>query len=82
MQTIGKFGYRVDYLGATPLGYILLANHSTLQTGEWSMTPQMTELEVDAHVQALKDVLDAVAIRLKRIMHKRQGEGKVWYPGP
>jgi len=57
MQTIGKFGYRVDYQVKTPLGHIILANRSTLETGEWSMTPQMTALEVDTCVQLLKDDL-------------------------
>jgi hypothetical protein len=72
MQTRGRFDFRLDYFGTTSFGQILLANHFILPTGELSITPQLTELEVETHIQLLREDLDAVAERMRREMYKRE----------
>jgi hypothetical protein len=54
----------------TPLVTVCLKKWSTTDGGSPTVTPQMTELEIDATIEALKADLDAVAKRAKAAIRR------------
>ena len=72
-KTVGRFDYDLitdETVLITPLVKIVLKGLSRNGDGMIAVTPQLTELEIDANVELLKADLDAVAKRAKSAIRR------------
>ena len=86
-NTVGRFDYNLisdDKIVMKPLVTVCLKTWSTTDGGSPTVTPQMTELEIDTNIELLKADLDTVAKRAKAAI-KRANEkqlGRLANPDP
>ncbi len=84
-NTIGQFDYRIIKMGKNDKGSLPFNPIVTITLDHWPSdkgdTPQispnlMTESEIEHHIQALKDDLDAVGKKAKSALHKAMDEAR------